>query len=71
MKSILEDIKNQDYKKVYLLYGDEAYLKQQYTHRLLQALVSEEDTMNFSRFEGKGINVVHAPGLYLFSLCGR
>ena len=57
MKSILEDIKNQDYKKVYLLYGDEAYLKQQYKHRLLQALVSEEDTMNFSRFEGKGINV--------------
>ena len=40
MKSILEDIKNQDYKKVYLLYGDEAYLKQQYKHRLLQALVS-------------------------------
>ena len=57
MKSILEDIKNQDYKKVYLLYGDEAYLKQQYKHRLLQALVSEEDTMNFSRFEGKGIHV--------------
>ena len=30
MKSIIEDIKNQEYKKVYLLYGSEAYLKQQY-----------------------------------------
>ena len=57
MKSIIEDIKNQEYKKAYLLYGSEAYLKQQYKHRLLSALVSPDNTMNFSRFEGKGINV--------------
>lgn len=57
MKSILEDIRNQDYKKVYLLYGDEAYLKQQYKHRLMDALVSSEDAMNVSRFEGKNIDV--------------
>ena len=57
MKSIIEDIKNQEYKKVYLLYGSEAYLKQQYKHRLLSALVSPDDTMNVSRFEGKGIDV--------------
>lgn len=57
MKSIIEDIKNREYKKVYLFYGDEAYLKQQYKHRLIQALVPPEDTMNFSRFEGKSINV--------------
>ena len=57
MKSIIEDIKNQEYKKAYLLYGSEAYLKQQYKHRLLSALVSPDDTMNVSRFEGKGIDV--------------
>lgn len=57
MKSILEDIRNKDYKKVYLLYGDEAYLKQQYKHRLTGALSAPDDTMNFSRFEGKSIDV--------------
>lgn len=56
MKSLIEDIKNQQYKKVYLLYGPEAYLKSQYKQKLLEALVPEEDTMNFARFEGKGQN---------------
>lgn len=56
MKSINEDIKNQEYKNVYLLYGNEAYLKRQYRDRLCQALNPEQDTMNFSKFEGKGIN---------------
>ena len=46
MKSLIEDIKNQQYKKVYLLYGPEAYLKSQYKQKLLEALVPEEDTMN-------------------------
>ena len=56
MKSIIEDIKNQDYKKVYLFYGEESYLKKQYRDKICQALHTEEDTMNFSRFEGKGLN---------------
>ena len=34
MKSILEDIKTQNFKQAYLLYGEEAYLKQQYKNRL-------------------------------------
>lgn len=57
MKSIMEDIKTQSFRPVYLLYGEEAYLKKQYRDRLVKALVPEEDTMNFSRFEGKGIDV--------------
>lgn len=56
MKSVIEDIKNQEYKNVYLFYGPEAYLKRQYRDKLCRALHPEEDTMNFSRFEGKGIN---------------
>lgn len=56
MKSIIEDIKNQDYKKVYLFYGEESYLKKQYRDKICQALHTDEDTMNFSRFEGKGLN---------------
>lgn len=55
MKSIQEDIKKQQFKKVYLLYGEEAYLRQQYKQMLLTALMPQEDTMNFSRYQGKGI----------------
>ena len=56
MKTIDEDIRNGQYKTMYLLYGDEAYLKKQYKDKLIKALVAERDTMNFSAYEGKGIN---------------
>ena len=56
MKSVLEDIKNQEYKQAYLFFGEEGYLKKQYRNKLLQAWNSDEDTMNESRFEGKGID---------------
>lgn len=53
MKSVLEDIKNQAFNRVYLFYGPENYLKMQYKGRLKKALFPEEDTMNSSMFEGK------------------
>lgn len=56
MKQIAEDIRNRQFHRVYLLYGEERYLKEQYKHRLLAALNTEEDTMNYSRFEGKGVS---------------
>ena len=39
MKSILEDIKTQNFKQAYLLYGEEAYLKHQYKNKLKNALL--------------------------------
>lgn len=57
MKSIQEDIKTGNYKQAYLFFGEETYLKQQYKQKLLSALNPEGDTMNFSRYEGKGIQV--------------
>lgn len=57
MKSIQEDIKTGSYKQAYLFFGEETYLKQQYKQKLLSALNPEGDTMNFSRYEGKGIQV--------------
>ena len=57
MKNIQEDIKTGDFKCVYLLYGEEGYLKQQYGQKLLEALVPQEDTMNTAFYEGKNINV--------------
>ncbi len=57
MKTIDHDIKNRQLKQAYLLYGEERYLIRQYRDKLKKAIVSEDDTMNFSAFEGEGINV--------------
>ena len=56
MKMLAEDIKNGSFKTSYLLYGEEAYLRNQYKNKLKNALVNPDDTMNFSRFEGKNID---------------
>lgn len=57
MKSLNEDIKTGSFKPVYLLFGEEDYLKNQYKNRLRKAILPEDDTMNFSSFEGKGTDV--------------
>lgn len=54
MKSILEDIRNNEFKHVYLFFGQEDYLKDQYRDKLCEAWNTREDTMNFSVFRGKG-----------------
>lgn len=56
MKNLDEDIKTGQFKNVYLLYGSEAYLKQQYRKKLKDALIGPDDTMNFNRYEGKNTN---------------
>lgn len=56
MKTIDNDIKMEQLKNVYLLYGTEDYLKRQYRDKLKHALVEPDDTMNFSAYEGKDIN---------------
>lgn len=55
MKSIDEDIKSGSFQSVYLLYGEESYLKRQYGQKLRQALAKTDDTMNASYYEGKNI----------------
>lgn len=55
MKSIQEDIKNGQFKKVYLLFGEEDYLKKQYRDKLKKALWNADDTMNYHYYEGKNI----------------
>lgn len=56
MKRIIEDIKTGQFSNIYLLTGQEAYLRKQYRDNLKNALVSPEDTMNFSSFSGKEVN---------------
>lgn len=57
MKSLNEDLKTGQFNNVYLLYGEEAYLKKQYKDKLRNAMVSPDDNMNYAYYEGKGINV--------------
>ncbi len=57
MKRIAQDIKSGQFSRLYLLYGEEAYLRRQYRDNLRKALVPEEDTMNCSVYSGKDINV--------------
>ena len=56
MQTINEDIKNGTFKPVYLLYGEEAFLKQSYKKKLRVAITGD-DTMNYNYFEGKGLDV--------------
>lgn len=58
MKKILEDIKTNTYERFYLFYGEEKYMISQMRKQLKKALVSEDDTMNYSYFEGKKTDAV-------------
>ncbi len=57
MQRINEDIKSGDFRQIYLLYGEEAYLRRQYKEKLQKAMSEEGDTMNSHYFEGKDVNV--------------
>ena len=56
MEQLLNDLKQQTFKSVYLLCGEEAYLRNQYKKRLKDAMTDEGDTMNYSYYEGKDVN---------------
>lgn len=57
MQRINEDIKTGQLNQIYLLYGEEAYLRKQYKDKLQAALMADGDTMNSHYYEGKDINV--------------
>ncbi|MBO5336224.1 MAG: DNA polymerase III subunit delta [Lachnospiraceae bacterium] len=57
MQRINDDIRQQNFKQVYLLYGEERYLRKQYTDRLRKALCQEDDQMNSHFYEGKDVPV--------------
>lgn len=57
MQKITNDIKDGTFAHAYLLFGEERYLKKQYTDRLRQAMCAPDDTMNTHFYHGKGIPV--------------
>lgn len=52
MERLNQDLKTKNFKNLYLLYGEEAYLRLNYRDALRKA-ISGDDTMNYSYFEGK------------------
>lgn len=57
MQKLNEEIKTGQLKQIYLLYGEEDYLRSQYRDKLKKALTGEDDTMNYHYFEGKDVPV--------------
>jgi DNA polymerase-3 subunit delta len=55
MKVIKEHIKSGSFKQLYLLYGSEEYLKKLYRDKLKNAILQDGGDMNYTYFEGNGI----------------
>ena len=43
MRNVADDVKNRDFSPVYLIYGDEGYLRENYKNALIKALVAPGD----------------------------
>lgn len=56
MQVLNQDLKERNFKRVYLLFGDEPFLVSNYKKRLREAIVGD-DSMNFNYFEGKAPDV--------------
>lgn len=56
MKVLNQDMKTRQFKPVYLLFGEEAFLKKSYKNRMKEAVVGK-DSMNFHHYEGKGLDL--------------
>ncbi len=57
MKTLQEDVKLNSFKKVYLLFGEEAYLRRTWRDKLIAAMLPEGDTMNLTKYVGKGVKL--------------
>lgn len=53
MKQLETDIKNGNYKSIYVFHGTQDYLKKRYSDALIGVFVPAGDTMNLARFYGK------------------
>ncbi|MDO4476000.1 MAG: DNA polymerase III subunit delta [Lachnospiraceae bacterium] len=57
MGRISDELKSGQYSRIYLVYGEEAYLKRYYKNRLVKALSDGPDSINFNYYQGEDINV--------------
>ena len=56
MEKLRQDIRANQFERVYLLYGEERYLVQMYKNQLKKAIIGD-DTMNLNQYTGKGLPV--------------
>jgi DNA polymerase-3 subunit delta len=57
MKTVRSHIEERTFSNVYLLFGEETYLVNQYRDMLIHALVNDGDTMNFTTYNADSFNV--------------
>lgn len=57
MNVLKEHIKSGNFKQFYLIYGNEPYLVKLYRDKLRDAILGNTDRINYSRFEGKDIDL--------------
>lgn len=57
MKTVQSHIAEKRFSRVYLLYGEESYLVNQYRDMLVKSLVNDGDTMNFSSYNADNFSV--------------
>ncbi len=51
-RNIPADVKNRDFAPVYLIYGEEAYLRENYKNALIRTLTTPGDNLNYTVFSG-------------------
>ncbi|MCM1544403.1 MAG: DNA polymerase III subunit delta [Ruminococcus sp.] len=57
-KQLKQHIKSKDFFSVYLIFGDESYLKQFYINTIVSKVVDPAfESFNFERFDGKGLDL--------------
>lgn len=56
MQRLIQDIRAGQFNHIYLLYGEEGYLRRQYRDKLKEAIVGG-DNMNYHYYEGKDVPV--------------
>lgn len=56
MENVKKHVKEQQFKNIYLICGEEEYSKRNIKKMLSDAIVSADDNMNRSHYEGKNIN---------------
>ena len=57
MKQLEADIRNKNYKNIYVLYGPQSYNRKRYEKALTDLFVSDGDTMNLTYYYGKKIDI--------------
>lgn len=57
MKNVRHDLDSGNIKKLYLIYGEEEYLKKNIKNQFIKTITGDKENMNCSLFEGKNVEL--------------